>query len=370
MPQTPEFATWAAGPGSQEPAECTDRVDCMLGTTLVAVVAWVEVVCALALGQSPHSRVLVLAALDLPVWIFFLVCSFGQFSQFSRMRQWRVVADEKGLRVFGLFNRRTIPWEEVTDYFFSRPLLLKGMWPFMPPAMVPRPSDWTAVIVTLQGAIRLEPGIIGRENVARAVRIRATSAGNKVWGWPDFEVSRGTREFRFKPPGARQQFHLLCGNLAPWGIFFAPLWGCVINAFLARDMSTRGVFIGFASFFSGLAIIRGAWFVLGLARTVRQHRTDIITVTPMELIWENAGQRVAMKWNEIVGLRPVPDSRGSWLGRWHVRTSQSTIQFLTGLLQDADGLPGLIYERAPQLYMKAETVTGPVHLGLQPGKSG
>ena len=67
--------------------------------------------------------------------------------------------------------------------------------------------------------------------------------------------------------------------------------------------------------------------------------------------WEKSGERVFLKWDEISGLRPLPEKhllRGR-RNLWRVHSSRAEFTFSLILLSDAGGLPALIYQCAPQI---------------------
>jgi len=362
MPRTPGFEAWAAGTGSQEPAASRDRLDIVFKIVTVPVLLWAGLVFALWLGHPPHRFFLEHVALI--VVVVFL--GTGYETEFvPRLRQWHVIASGDGLQVSGLFRRRTIPWAEVTDYFLCWPHSFNRV---MREMRIPSPEELSAVIKTGKESIVLRPTSEGREAVCREVRNRA--AVRKDWSCPDYEVTDGVRDFRYQSPNSPWLYAYFRRHPYYRSVFLMMSLVFAGNLLLTNHMDRTGQAC-VSAFWLALAVYFVAYSVFIMKRESRIHTDENITITPSELVWEKAGQRVEMKWPEVCGLKrlsefPLNTAEGL-RGPWEVRTSQSVILFYTNLMGDAGGLPALIYERSPKLHKDAVPVTSPVRPELQPG---
>jgi len=361
MPQSPEFATWAAGPVNQETAECNEKLP---AATIWGLLAWSALFFAVSRMPSvPVTRPLWRAA---EVTLFLLVpcVTWGVTRLVQTAVRSRIAADGVGLQVSGILGRRTIPWGEVTNYYLRWPSLANPP-ALIPPAQerkpgfqmhspnwlrIPEAEELIAVIETRQGTYLLRPGLAGRENLCRMVRAKARHSASSAWDCPAYAVMGESREFRYAMPAWRTVLSL---NFA----------GCVqIYVFLvyAFMLTWPGLARGPHRLEIGL-ILAGTWFMmfcaclvwlwLWLRRDFRRRQDEVLTLSAKSLVWEKNGRRVEIEWTEIRGIRPVPYASAFQgpQGDWCVHSTWKEISFSTKFLGNGGGLPALIYERAPQL---------------------
>jgi len=377
MPQPPEFASWADGAAPSGTVVC--RLASKPWFLLLIPVMWAGGALGLSMwrpgsmlpeGLRTEGIVLGVEAtpLILTAWLFALWLS----------RWTRVEADGEGLLVSGLFERKRVRWEEVTDYYlrWSCPAaepLAKGeklREPWRRLLRTPKPERLFAALVTPRGKIWLSPGFSSREDLARLVRTHAYNSSARTWECREYRLRDGVREFVYAPPS---WFTVLdyAGKIYGWLLvlvlylqFPLPPYFPGPNAPIPYAMTFAGWFARIL-FLALLAIL----FRRPLWKDALARANEKILVTGAGLVWEKSGERTEIKWPEIVESGPVPAGRFHFVPQfiWRVRSLDQEIFFSVTILREGAVLPSLICQRAPQVQMETDTVAGPAKTQLQAG---
>jgi len=363
MQELKEPAPYAAGGEILERAECRvglrppqKRVLALRGL-FFSILTLLVLVGLLALPSSTAILVMVAG------WVFLGLNVVG-------ILRFRVVADSEGIRQRGVLRQKFVPWADINFYALTWPVQGRPPDPAGDDAMtavmsakkwralrIPGPEELAVILGTNHGLMVIAAHSTGREDVCRMIRQRAVNAKTKRWLAVEYFL-RGSREFTYQRPNWKTQLrHILLNPYSMGRIWLAAIW---LGVWLLFTVPVSPALFGCCLGLGFIGLLAPLFRMIQLDRECRRRMDEAITVTETELTWTKGAVRVVIPYEEIRELSMLPEvPLLGQLGSWRVATHQAEVVFSTVALVTGGGLPAIIYNRGPQLWVRGELIARP-----------